>query len=94
MKPGVKQNGSGSDRLRVITDNRQPALLRPQPGHDVDLQLVQVLVLVHQDMSEHPAQMRAHDFMTREGTPVEQQVVKVEDTERVFPRPISSEQAP
>ena len=56
----------------------------PQRPEDVDLQGVDVLVLVHADVVELARQRGPDPLVAGEGSPVEEQVVEVEDAERAL----------
>ena len=49
----------GIDRLCVVADHRQPVAIRAQQPHDVDLDLVDVLVLVDQHVIEASGDRRS-----------------------------------
>ena len=68
------------DRLRVVADDRQVAV-GPERSHrreDVGLDRVRVLVLVHEDVVEHPRELRPGNRRRRECFPEQEQVVVVE----------------
>jgi hypothetical protein len=69
------------DRLRVVTDNRQPALLAAQLADDLDLEGVQVLVLVNEDLLEKSGKLRPQHRVAGERVPVEEEIVVVEHGE-------------
>ena len=64
--------------LGVVADRGEPGVAGAEPGHDVHLELVDVLVFVHQDGVEQPGQPPRQHVVADRGPPVEQQVVEVE----------------
>ncbi len=74
----------GVNRLGIIADNGQPLPARREAPQDLGLQGVGVLVLVDQDRVEPRANELRRLGLATEGVPVEQQIVVVEDGERLF----------
>ena len=72
------------DRLEVVSDRGQVPALPPQVADDVDLQAVDVLVLVDQHVIELRLDLRSDDLVGREASPVQEQVVEVDDPERAL----------
>jgi hypothetical protein len=64
--------------LGVVADRGQRGVTGAQAADDVHLQLVDVLVFVHQHGVEQPGQPAAEHVVAHRRPPVEQQVVEVE----------------
>jgi len=75
----------------VVADDRQAGARVTQAAHDLHLQAVDVLVLVHQHVVERASHARAEYVVTRERPPVQQQVVEVDHTKRALARAIGAE---
>ena len=80
------------DRLKVVADHRDLAPTAAQRPDDLDLQPVDVLVLVDQEVIEGVLDRRPRDLVDDERSPVEQQIVEVEHTERPLPLAVGFEQ--
>ena len=62
-----------------------------QASHDVDLQAVDVLVLVHQHVVEGVGHARSDHIVGRERAPVEEQVIEIEQGQLALARPVGAE---
>ena len=82
------------DRLGVVADDGQPAPVRPQRAHDVDLGLVDVLVLVDQHVVPAAGDVRAEDRVGEQAPPGEQQVVEVEQPALALAGDVAAQQVP
>ena len=80
------------DRLRVVADHRQTVPLRLQCQQDGRLQAVGVLIFVHQNMIETPADMLGECGLAGHLRPVQQQVVVIEHVLFLLGLDIASEQ--
>ena len=72
------------DGLRLVAHDREPPALWGQQAHDVDLELVDVLVLVDQDVVEHLGHMPPQAFLAQKSPPVEEQVIKIKQCALCF----------
>ena len=79
------------DRLEVVAHDRQLAARISEAAHDVDLDAVDVLVLVHEHVLEAVAHRRSDDLIARERAPVEQQIVEVEHAQGTLARAVGAE---
>ena len=79
------------DRLEVVADDGQPAVLPMEGSDDVHLQPVDVLVLVDEDVVEHRGQLRPGVVVSGERAPVEQEVVEVEQLGRPLALAVGAE---
>ena len=79
------------DRLEVVADDRQLRPCAAKASHDVDLQAVDVLVLVHQHVVESVSHAWPDHLVGRERAPVQEQVVEIEKTERALAHRVGAE---
>ena len=72
------------DGLGLVADHREALSVWGQKPHDVHLEAVQVLVLVDQHVAKALRQLGAQLVVAHEGTPIQEQVIKIEEAGAAF----------
>ena len=76
------------DRLKVVSDYGHLRAPAAQAEHDVCLQAVYVLILVHEDVVEGPSHTPPDHLVPGERAPMHQQVVEVQQAELALARAV------